>query len=89
MSSKPKVVLWSKTGCHFCGEIKTYLESQNQPYENIQVDGNDALRDVLETKYGIRYVPVVEVGGDNKYEALLNPDLEELGKVLESYNQVV
>ncbi|WP_025717087.1 glutaredoxin family protein [Paenibacillus sp. 1-18] len=89
MSSKPKVVLWIKTGCHFCGEIKSYLEAQNQPYENIQVDGNDALRDVLETKYGIRYVPVVEVGGDNKYEALLNPDLEALAKVLESYNQAV
>lgn len=73
----------------FVGEIQSYLEAQNQPYENIQVDGNDALRDVLETQYGIRYIPVVEMGGDNKYEALLNPDLEELTKALESYNQAV
>ncbi|MDQ0495088.1 hypothetical protein QOZ95_003266 [Paenibacillus brasilensis] len=44
---------------------------------------------ILPRIYGIRYVPVVEVGGDNKYEALLNPDLEALAKVLESYNQAV
>lgn len=75
-SSTKKVVLWSKTGCHFCGEVKAFLTERNQPFENIEVQGNDVLRDVLEAKYGIRHVPVIEVGGDGKFEALLEPDLE-------------
>lgn len=46
------------------------------------MQGNDVLRDVLEAKYGIRHVPVIEVGGDGKYEALLEPDLEKLAELL-------
>ena len=81
-TSPKKVVLWSKTGCHFCGEVKAFLTSRNQPFENIEVEGNDVLRDVLEAKYGIRHVPVIEVGGEGKYEALLEPDLEKLAALL-------
>ncbi|MCP1186373.1 MAG: glutaredoxin family protein [Paenibacillus sp.] len=81
-SSTKKVVLWSKTGCHFCGEVKAFLTERNQPFENIEVQGNDVLRDVLEAKYGIRHVPVIEVGGDGKFEALLEPDLEKLAELL-------
>lgn len=51
-------------------------------FENIEVQGNDVLRDVLEAKYGIRHVPVIEVGGDGKFEALLEPDLEKLAELL-------
>ncbi|MNP71232.1 hypothetical protein D3C76_1675900 [compost metagenome] len=46
------------------------------------MQGNDVLRDVLEAKYGIRHVPVIEVGGDGKFEALLEPDLEKLAELL-------
>lgn len=81
-STSKKVVLWSKTGCHFCGEVKAFLTACNQSFENIEVQGNDVLRDVLEAKYGIRHVPVIEVGGDGKYEALLEPDLEKLAELL-------
>ncbi|MCG7380556.1 glutaredoxin family protein [Paenibacillus sp. ACRSA] len=88
MSSSPKkVVLWSKTGCHFCGEVKAFLTEQNQPFENIEVQGNDVLRDVLEAKYGIRHVPVIEVGRDGKYEALLEADLEKLAELLERQDE--
>ncbi|WP_339297916.1 glutaredoxin family protein [Paenibacillus sp. FSL R5-0623] len=81
-SSTKKVVLWSKTGCHFCGEVKAFLTERNQPFEKIEVQGHDVLRDVLEAKYGIRHVPVIEVGGDGKFEALLEPDLEKLAELL-------
>ncbi|WP_342552639.1 glutaredoxin family protein [Paenibacillus sp. FSL R7-0652] len=82
MSSSKKVVLWSKAGCHFCAQVKAFLAEQNQPFENIEVQGNDVLRDVLEAKYGIRHVPVIEVGRDGKYEALLEPDLGKLAALL-------
>ncbi|EFM11280.1 glutaredoxin [Paenibacillus curdlanolyticus YK9] len=78
MSSNQKVVLWSKTGCHHCAQVKSLLEANNIAYENVSVDNNDALRDVLEVKYGIRYVPVVEVGGAGKFEAWTDLDLEHL-----------
>lgn len=89
MPSSTTVVLWSKEGCHFCGEVKSYLESKNQPYQNIEVSGNDILRDVLELKYGIRHVPVVEVGRGGVYEALLEPDLAKLEKLLAAAGEEV
>ena len=78
------IIVWSKTGCHFCQEIKTYLEVNGYTYTNLEVAGNDVLRDVLEAKYGIRHVPIVEVGGNGKYTALLEPDLEKLQYLLNS-----
>ena len=38
-SSTKKVVLWSKTGCHFCGEVKAFLTERNQPFETLKYRG--------------------------------------------------
>ncbi|WP_322922368.1 glutaredoxin family protein [Paenibacillus campi] len=77
-----RIIVWSKTGCHFCQEIKTYLETNGYVYTNLEVAGHDELRDILEAKYGIRHVPVVEVGHGATYTALLEPDLEKLQHLL-------
>ncbi|WP_126429552.1 glutaredoxin family protein [Brevibacillus marinus] len=82
MAEKAKVVLWYKPGCHYCAEVKAFLEARNYPYEGINVEGKDYLRDVLEIKYGVRHVPVIEVGGDGKYEAILDWDLARLEALL-------
>ncbi len=82
--AEPKIVVWSKTGCHFCQEIKTYLETNGHTYTNLEVAGHDELRDILDAKYGIRHVPVVEVGQGATYTALLEPDLEKLQHLLNS-----
>ena len=38
---------------------------------------------ILEEKYGVRYVPVVEISRDTHvYQALLNPDIDTLRKAL-------
>ncbi len=76
------IILWSKTGCHFCGEIKNYLELNHHHYINLDVADNDGLRDILEAKYGIRHVPVVEVGRNGTYTAFLETDLEGLARLL-------
>ncbi|AJS60501.1 glutaredoxin family protein [Paenibacillus sp. IHBB 10380] len=83
MSTNPKIVVWSKPGCHYCAEVKSYLEANHYSYENIDVGGNDILRDVLEVKYGIRHVPVVEIGREGKFEGVVEVGLKHLQAALE------
>lgn len=82
MANQKKVVLWSRKGCHYCSEVKAFLEENHYEYENIDVEGKDVLRDVLEVKYGIRHVPVVEVGSQGSYKAVLEGDLNRLKELL-------
>ncbi|PKG22865.1 glutaredoxin family protein [Niallia nealsonii] len=86
MSQAKKVVVWSKKGCSYCEEVKSYLAENNLEYSTIDVTENDSLRDVLEVKYGIRYVPVVEVSNgsaeDAVYQAVFKVDLEALKAAL-------
>lgn len=85
MSATTKIVLWSRQGCHACGRVKAFLEEKGLPYENIDVGERDHLRDILEAKYGIRHVPVVEVKVDETtYQAILGEDLERLTTVLQN-----
>lgn len=86
MSATKKVVLWSKTGCHYCGEVKTLLDSKQIAYENISVDGNDALREVLQVKYGVRHVPVVEVEleGEQRFAGWTDLELSHLEQLLQA-----
>lgn len=81
-NQNPKIIVWSKPGCHYCSEVKTYLEDNDYSYENVNVEGNDILRDVLELKYGIRHVPVVEIGRDGKFEGIIEVGLEYLQAAL-------
>ncbi|MCE4050721.1 MULTISPECIES: glutaredoxin family protein [Bacillaceae] len=84
MSQNKKVVVWSKVGCSYCEQVKSYLSDNNFEYSTIDVTENDSLRDVLEVKYGIRYVPVVEVsdGDSAEYKAVFKVDLEALKEAL-------
>ncbi|WP_445486761.1 glutaredoxin family protein [Niallia sp. 03133] len=84
MSQTKKVVVWSKAGCSYCEEVKSYLTENNVEYSTVDVTENDLLRDVLEVKYGIRYVPVVEISssGQESYKAVFKVDLEALKEAL-------
>ncbi|MCM3213441.1 glutaredoxin family protein [Niallia taxi] len=84
MSQNKKVVVWSKVGCSYCEQVKSYLSENNFEYSTIDVTENDSLRDVLEVKYGIRYVPVVEIGDgvSPEYKAVFKVDLEALKEAL-------
>lgn len=80
-----KVIVWSKKGCHYCQDVKDYLTENYIPYTDIDVTENDNLRDVLDAKYGIRYVPVVEIStGFNDYKAITDIGLEHLAKALKT-----
>lgn len=51
-------------------------------YKTIDVTENDDLRDILEAKYGVCYVPVVEIGEENVYRAVTEVGIEHVEKAL-------
>ncbi|HHQ0531989.1 TPA: glutaredoxin family protein [Listeria monocytogenes] len=68
------VVVWSKVGCHYCKDVKDYLTEQKIVFQDIDVTDHDYLREVLQAKYGIRYVPVVEIGLEHLEKALFEKE---------------
>lgn len=82
MSNSAKLVLWSREGCQACQQTKAHFQSKGYAYDNIDVTGKDHLRDILEVKYGIRHVPVVEIGNGEVYEAVTDGDLNKIDALL-------
>ncbi len=69
MTDKPAtrdVVLYERSGCHLCDEVRVLMDAMLGPdaYERVDVDTDDAL--VL--RYGFR-VPVVAVDDVDRLEA--------------------
>ncbi|MCR9039489.1 glutaredoxin family protein [Bacillus sp. L381] len=90
MSHEVNVVVWSKKGCTYCDEVKGYFREKAIAYETIDVTERDELRDVLQTKYGIRHVPVVEIGsGDSRmYQAVTQVGIEYVERALADYKEI-
>ncbi|WP_067726959.1 glutaredoxin family protein [Oceanobacillus damuensis] len=85
MAKDLSVVVWAKQGCSYCGEVKDYLDEKNISYQTIDVTEHDDRRDILDQKYGIRHVPVVEIGQGNAYEAVTEVGIEHLEAALKKY----
>ncbi|MCZ2260156.1 glutaredoxin family protein [Sporosarcina sp. G11-34] len=83
MSKELSVVVWSKEGCSYCEEVKEYLTEQNIAYQTVDVTNHDEFRDILDVKYGIRHVPVVEIGKGEVYKGVTEVGLEHVKAVLE------
>ncbi|TMB52129.1 MAG: glutaredoxin family protein [Chloroflexi bacterium] len=60
------VVLYERSGCHLCDEVRVLLDAMlgHEAYERVDVDADDA----LVVRYGFR-VPVVSVDGVDRLEA--------------------
>lgn len=85
MEKNVSVIVWSKEGCHYCGEVKQYLQEQGIEYETIDVTNHDERRDILEIKYGVRHVPVVEIGQGEVYQGVTKVGIEYLQEALKKY----
>lgn len=85
MTHKVDVIVWSKEGCSYCEEVKLYLQEQGIDYKTVDVTHNEAFRDILEIKYGVRYVPIVEIGSKEEgyYKAVTNVGLDYLKATLD------
>jgi len=60
------VVLYERSGCHLCDEVRVLLDAMlgHEAYERVDVDADDA----LVVRYGFR-VPVVSVDAADRLEA--------------------
>lgn len=78
------IIVWSKQGCSYCDDIKAYLQEQHIPYKTVDVTNNDRFRDILDLKYGVRYVPIVEIGSSESgvYRAITEIGLEHVKNAL-------
>lgn len=85
MGEALNVVVWSKQGCHYCEEVKQYLKEKDIAYQTVDVTDHDERRDILEIKYGVRYVPIIEIGRGNVYESVMEIGIPYLEKVLERF----
>lgn len=86
MSKSLSVIVWSKQGCSYCSDIKIYLENKKLSYQTVDITNHDDYRDILEVKYGVRHVPVVEIGRGGVYEAVTEVGIEYLENTLKKFN---
>jgi glutaredoxin len=73
-----EVVLYGKAGCCLCDEAKAAIEEvrARRPFDLREIDVS--LDPVLNSRYGER-IPVVEVGGVERFEFHVDPrELESL-----------
>jgi glutaredoxin len=63
------VYLYSRPGCHLCDNARAVLEGAGIAFEEVDITADPA----LEAEYGI-FVPVVEQGGRQLFEAGMDPN---------------
>lgn len=56
-----KAIVYSSTNCVYCKQLKQYLEEQNLPYEERNIDENPAYGEELQ-RMGLMSVPVTVIG---------------------------
>jgi glutaredoxin 3 len=59
----PKVIVYTKRSCPYCVRAKHLLDRKRVAYEEIDVEGADALRVWLAETTGQKTVPQIFVGG--------------------------
>ncbi len=79
MPGRPRVVLFSRRGCHLCDEARDALQAAGGArlfdLEEVLIDDDED----LERRYGVR-VPVVEIDGVEAFEYVVDPD--QLARIL-------
>lgn len=62
MSAK-RLVLYTRPGCHLCDDARAILERVGEPFDEIDIESDDALH----TAY-LERIPVVTVDGAETFE---------------------
>lgn len=57
-----EAIVYSSTNCHYCAQLKQYLQDQHIAYEERNIDTNPEYARQLE-QLGMMSVPVTVIGG--------------------------
>jgi glutaredoxin len=60
--SGPRVILYTRSGCHLCDEARDVLTRHGLELELVDIDANEILRQQFDT-----CVPVVEIDGKIRF----------------------
>ena len=66
----PKIVLYTRLGCHLCDDAKAMLESYSLTVESVDIDRNPQLVERYD-----QCVPVVFVDGRERFRGRIDPVL--------------
>jgi glutaredoxin len=58
-----RLVLYTRPGCHLCGDARTVLERIGEPFDEIDIDSDDEL-----FKRYLERIPVVVLDGEELYD---------------------
>jgi glutaredoxin len=58
-----RLVLYSRPGCHLCDDARIVLERIGEPFEEIDIESDDAL-----LKRYLERIPVVVLDGEELYD---------------------
>ena len=58
-----RLVLYSRPGCHLCDDARAVLDDVGEPYEEIDIESDDALHAAY-----LERIPVVAVDGVELFE---------------------
>ena len=74
------LVLYGRPGCHLCDEARTVLRRIGHPFEEIDIEADDAL-----LKRYLERIPVVALDGEELYDFFIDePDLRaRVGSIAE------
>lgn len=59
----PNITIYSTPTCPYCKLAKSYLQSKNIPYKDIDVSGDDKAAEEMIHKSGQMGVPVIDIDG--------------------------
>jgi hypothetical protein len=58
-----RVTLYGRAGCHLCDDARVVLELVGEPFDEVDIEADDALHARL-----LERIPVVEVDGRERFE---------------------
>ena len=61
------LVLYGRPGCHLCDEARTVLERIGHPFEEVDIEADEALL----ARY-LERIPVIALDGDELYDFFVN-----------------
>ena len=59
----PRLVMYSRPGCHLCDEARVVLERIGEPFDEVDIDSDDEL-----LKRYLERIPVIALDGEELYD---------------------